>query len=450
MHPLIRSGARSILALAPAVAHQQLGRPEQGDTRRAIERGHFRPDEEERLREWFARYLSARAGLLETIGELRPLAEGRVRDVRPSDELRAFVIAYTAACLLVRAGRFLVGNFATNRIVQRKLDEACPRHRIPAKQFTTIRKSLTSPANVWRLHQAVDFADRNRGEMLKLRRNPLMAAVLVRLDDEEDALRVDVTTYVKARWRYRLHAWRRRRRSAVQQGLFRILEAFGRVIADVHTPGHVDRLHDDARGEVVDLLEPGDVIVARHDHALSNLFLPGYWPHVALHVGLPHVRDDLGIAVDEPHRSRWKKMRRVLEARKDGVLFREIDDTLAVDAVVVLRPQVDAASIVRAIENAVCHEGKLYNFDFDFFSDDRLVCTEVVYRAYEGVGGIEFALRDRGGRPTLSAEDIVRMAVKGLGFAPVALYGTPKLGKQVVRGEEARRALEALHRAVRR
>jgi len=450
MHPLIRSGARAILGLAPAVTHQQLGRPEQGDTRRAIERGHFRPDEEERLREWFARYLTARAGLLETIGDLRPMAEGQERGVRPSDELRAFVIAYTAACLLVRAGRFLVGNFATNRLVQRKLNEACPRHRIPPKQYTAIRRSLTSPINGWRLRQAMDFADRNRGEILRLGKHPLFGAVIDRLDDEEEALRVDVSTYVKARLRYRLHSWRRRRSSAVQQGMFRILEAFGRVIADVQTPGHVDRLHADARAQLVDLLEPGDVIVARHDQALSNLFLPGYWPHVALHVGLPDVMDRLSIEVDEPQRSRWKDARRVLEARKDGVLFRPIEDTLAVDAVAVLRPQLAAADISGAIANAVRHEGKLYNFDFDFFTDDRLVCTEVVYRAYEGVGDIEFKLRDRGGRPTLSAEDIVRMAVKRRGFEPVALFGTPKLGKQVVRGDEAARALAALHHAIRK
>ncbi|MCP3905141.1 MAG: hypothetical protein GY715_16065 [Planctomycetes bacterium] len=445
-HPLIRGSARAILSLAPAVAHQRYGQAEQNAVRRAVERGHFRPDEEETLRQWFARYLTARAGLLETIGDLRPLAEGQVQGARPSDELRAFVIAYTAACLLVRAGRFLVGNFATHRIIQRKLNEPCLDHRIPRRQYTTIRRSLTSPINVWRLHQAVDFADRNRSEILRLAKHPLLGPVIDRLDEEEEALRIDVTTYVKARLRYRLHSWRRRRSSAAQQGLFRILEAFGRVIADVRTPGHVDRLHAAARDELVGLLEPGDVIVARHDNALSNLFLPGYWPHAALHVGLPHVREMLSIEVDEPQRSRWKELHRVLEARKDGVLFRPIEDTLAVDAVVVLRPQVGPGDVARAIENAVRHEGKLYNFDFDFFNDERLVCTEVVYRAYEGVGGLEFTLADRGGRPTLSAEDLVRMAVERRGFEPVALYGTPKLGKDVVVGPEAAHALTALHR----
>ena len=43
-----------------------------------------------------------------------------------------------------------------------------------------------------------------------------------------------------------------------------------------------------------------------------------------------------------------------------------LEETLSVDAVAVIRPQLDRAHIARGITRVSAHEGKLYNFDFDF------------------------------------------------------------------------------------
>jgi uncharacterized protein YycO len=132
---------------------------------------------------------------------------------------------------------------------------------------------------------------------------------------------------------------------------------------------------------------------------------------------------------------------RVLEARKDGVRLRALDDTLAVDAVAVIRPDLDEAKRFIAIANGLEHEGKDYNFDFDFFTSDRLVCTEVVYRAYQGVAGLHIPLASRGGRPTLSAEDLLRLAVGDKGFSVVLVAGCPGARWRVLTGERGRAAL---------
>ena len=62
-------------------------------------------------------------------------------------------------------------------------------------------------------------------------------------------------------------------------------------------------------------------------------------------------------------------------------------------------------------------------FDFDFFSSDQLVCTEVIFRAYDGLDRIQFNLIERAGRLSLSAEDLFDIAVKNKGFSVVAGYG---------------------------
>jgi hypothetical protein len=112
----------------------------------------------------------------------------------------------------------------------------------------------------------------------------------------------------------------------------------------------------------------------------------------------------------------------ILEAMKDGVKIRSINSALNSDSVVVIRPLLDASQVGCAMAQALMHEGKAYDFDFNFGQSHRLVCTEVVYRAYEGVGGIQFNLRRHVGRFALAASELVSMALEKRHFELVAVY----------------------------
>ena len=72
----------------------------------------------------------------------------------------------------------------------------------------------------------------------------------------------------------------------------------------------------------------------------------------------------------------------------------------------VLRPRLSEQEIGEAILRAFRHHGKPYDFEFDFFTADKLVCTELVYRAYEGM--LRFDLVRVMGRDTLPALELVR------------------------------------------
>jgi hypothetical protein len=82
------------------------------------------------------------------------------------------------------------------------------------------------------------------------------------------------------------------------------------------------------------------------------------------------------------------------------------------------------------------HEGKPYDFDFDFRQSQRLVCTEVVYRAYEGVAGVQFDLQRHVGRFALSASDLIGMALAGRHFEVAAVY-LPRHSPEVITGPAA-------------
>ena len=73
-----------------------------------------------------------------------------------------------------------------------------------------------------------------------------------------------------------------------------------------------------------------------------------------------------------------------------------------------------------ALGRALSHRGKKYDFDFDFETTDRLVCTELIFRAYDGILEIP-EMRLIMGKPRMSASDYVRMWADG------RESGTPQL-----------------------
>ncbi|MGK0184426.1 MAG: hypothetical protein ACI9R3_000192 [Verrucomicrobiales bacterium] len=434
---LIAQSARALCAVAPVLPQHARLQQEMEDATRAAERGYFLPDEDERVRGAFARYLGVRAALHETIRDLEPVYKSG--SLMPDEQrLRVFAVAFCAACMLMRSARFLVDSYAGSKTIWRKLDEAEPRYGLPRKQFSQIYSSATQPFNVWRFYRAVAFAQSHADAIRALASEPDIAPVIQLLQEEQhEALRISKRAEAKYRLRYFWHSMNRRRNSTLSQILFALFEGSGRAISEMQNPFHQKRVSPDVIREVRRLLRPGDAIVTRHDDAVSNLFLPGYWPHAALYIGSTEERRAIGMEMDAGRWQRGCNPARVLEARKDGVRFRRLTDTLHVDAFTVVRPKLEPASVACALSRAAEHEGKFYDFEFDFRRSDRLVCTELVYRGFHAVGGLKFHLTARAGRPTFSAEDLLDLAVHGNGYEVVALYGEHR-NNRLLTGQTAR------------
>lgn len=443
---LIQRSCRALLAIAPTLSATRESES-LASVRHAVEagvaRGYFTPDEDHLLRQSFATYLTARAVLLSTIEELRPLVFGRNRLQDGAELWSAFSVAYTASCLLVRAGRAIVGDLALHDLTRRKLNEPAREYGIRKGQFSALYRSLTRPRHAWRLYAARTFADQHRPQIEELRNNTHLAKVLALLDHAESSLRMATSEYLEGRLRYRRHSWLQRHASALQRATFALLEGSGRLVSEIHWPWYRKRLNATVQRKLGDLMRPGDVMITRHNDALTNLFLPGFWPHAALHIGTHEDRARLKVRTTEEIAARWSADIRVLEARKDGVRLRALQDTLSVDAVTVIRPQLSEDDVAHALARALEHEGKEYDFSFDFFRADRLVCTEVVYRGFDGIGPVQLPLTERARRMTLSAEDLLRCALEGKGWDVVAIFGTPKSRRRVVVGEPAHRLLAA-------
>jgi hypothetical protein len=191
---------------------------------------------------------------------------------------------------------------------------------------------------------------------------------------------------------------------------------------------------------VMPYLEPGDILIERREWYLSNIGLPGYWPHAALFVGTPSERY---VYFNEPEVQAWVRAQgqpdgafeallrarepqafaagrtmvagvppRVLEAMSEGVVFTTVQHSAAADSLAVLRPRLGKREKAVAILRAFHYWGRPYDFNFDFSTDSTLVCTELVYKAYEPSSesrGLRLPILEVLGRPTLPANHIVAL-----------------------------------------
>lgn len=436
----------TIRGLITAVDELELGAPAVEELQTIIQRGEFRPSEDESIGYWFARFLSVRESLWTVIEDVLEAINKPVRKISGQRDLKYFLVGYAAVCLLVRIDRVMLFGVAQHSVVQRKLNEAFPEYRIPRKQYTTIFSSFIDQRNVLAIREAMQFAARNRKQLDALTDDADVGFLADLLPALESALNPSKLSYLRRAWAYVSHKWRRRGVVSITNMLAGILEGFGRTASEFYDANNKNVSSAELE-QVSELLRPGDIIVTRHAKALTNLFLPGFWPHTALYIGSAEQRDALGVHADWSKEQRWTGDICVLEARKDGVKFRPLSDTLCVDVFAILRPELSDDGIRRGLERAVLHEGKMYNFDFDFFNSDRIVCTEVVYRAYDGLEDMQFPLQERAGRKTLSAEDLLDYALNSRQMKPIAIFGVEGCDGRIVTGDEVERLLINSYRA---
>jgi hypothetical protein len=186
-------------------------------------------------------------------------------------------------------------------------------------------------------------------------------------------------------------------------------------------------------------LEPGDVLLSRKNWYLSNVGLPGFWPHAILYVGTdealeafdsdPEVRSWVDSVrgsgrtfseyLKETYPGAWRRRTlaspdevplTVIEAVSEGVVQNSVHGASG-DFIVALRPRTSPLARAQAIFRAFDFLDRPYDFDFDFATDHALVCTEVVWRAYrvgEERSGLGLDPVPVAGRLTLPANEIAR------------------------------------------
>lgn len=119
--------------------------------------------------------------------------------------------------------------------------------------------------------------------------------------------------------------------------------------------------------KIIELLQPGDVLLRRYNHYLGSVIIPGYWSHTAIYIGDNNVIHMVG----------------------EGITLEDILTFTRCDDIAILRTDnVDLINQAISKANKYLEANLVYDFKFDFKDDSAMSCTEFLNACY-GTEGLK-------------------------------------------------------------
>jgi hypothetical protein len=175
-------------------------------------------------------------------------------------------------------------------------------------------------------------------------------------------------------------------------------------------------------------MQSGDILLERRNWYTSNIGIPGFWPHAALYLGnynefinffddpavLDYVQSkgfaNIDLMLGEINSDFYEEYKQgekeIIEAIAPGVVLTDLHYSAKADYVAVLRPKISKLDKFKAIILAAENYGKEYDYNFNFITDSKLVCSELIYKAYRNI--IELQLISHVGKMMIPANNFAK------------------------------------------
>lgn len=446
-------------------------------------RGFFNAEEHDQIEHLLFRYLACRNALWHLAAYYR---DGDPRF--PANEAHAerSILAFDAGFRALYHDALLVQAFHGDRIAIAKLNEEFYRSDIPAGTYNRLAFEVTNEGRLKAFQNAFllysEELSRSDSDLARTVRGSSVYAGLV-ADTQAVVTKVDgvVQELVRSESRILPTLDNRIRHTLVVEFLDKSevttddllysarAELFKGVSRLKDPDAHLIKFSDAQKAQVLQALRPGDIILTYTAGYMSDVFIPGAFKHAITYIGSVEDRRAVGLTAEHvtwlPQVERTRLLHAVattttpsgeqadvIEAVAEGVIFNHLAHLMDthINRLVVLRPCIPPEERTKALANVFLFLGDGYDFKFNFADASEQVCTEVVYRALDGKGPINFTLVDRAGHPTLSADDIVHLhlASPGTTFTFVLLAdempNSPDHQARILTGEAGAKRLVEL------
>ncbi len=200
--------------------------------------------------------------------------------------------------------------------------------------------------------------------------------------------------------------------------------------------GTMELLSDDEKSEIINKMEPMDILLEKAPFRLTDYFIPGYWCHVGVWAGNEEQLKSVGVWDSLPQlyelavkkyaysgpdfQTSIRSGHKIIESLRPGVQINTLQNFLNIDDLGVIRftGQTDKDKKTYLL-NAFSQIGKNYDFSFNVESTDEIVCSELVYASFED---LVWDTKKQLGRHTISPDQVARKLITDKRFEPVLLY----------------------------
>ncbi|MFT5729538.1 MAG: hypothetical protein ACI8PB_003709 [Desulforhopalus sp.] len=374
-----------------------------------------------------------------------------------ADELdtKAHVLSISATLLMASHTSFIVARFADDPLAIAQLNETYFRSEIPFGSYDHMRENATLP-------NLLESTSKIKTLYAREMANPQSALATLANNDAEYAKIISQIPSLQETSETRLQEVARlypshtnteklAREDVGQQHktLYAIRSFLFKEVSRLKNPaGHVVVFSDAQKQMIFSLLEPGDLILTYTAGYMSDVFIPGAFKHGITYIGTPENRESIGLSANGlPSNERFDiqklaanlqrsslpdgKQADMIEAVAEGVIFNDLEHIMDthINRMLVLRPRLSDTERAAFLVEVFSYLGDGYDFRFDFADASMQVCTEVIYRAINGKGSIDFVLTERAGHETLSADDIANYYQDSEAFDFVLLAETDPASK---------------------
>lgn len=191
--------------------------------------------------------------------------------------------------------------------------------------------------------------------------------------------------------------------------------------------------------EIEAILKPLDIITEKTYFALTDKLIPGHFGHNALWLGTREQLVDLGLWSHPsivPYQREIEKGKSILEVDRTGTHLKSLADFMNVDEFAIMRLTERAwgnSDLELIYRVALSQMGKIYDFNFDVETTDRLVCSELMYQSF---GSFNWPTEELLNRVTISPDNVASLALySGSPIRLLYYIAEKKKGKRVYKDE---------------